>query len=169
MDPVQVDDRDWIISYGMRHSDQNLNLYAIGSGVSLTPRAAARIGQLFVQKGSWGGKQILSPSVVETLTRYGGTAKPPRSVGEPEPLPALGWWTNEDGVWESAPRDAFVAAGTGHQIVLVIPSLEIVAVRFGSPLGQAEWGPQFWTDLEEMFVNPLMEAAKFLKTADERR
>jgi CubicO group peptidase (beta-lactamase class C family) len=162
-DPIEIHEDDWIVSYGTAYSEDGLRLYAIGSGASLTARAAARIGQLLVQKGMWGGRLVLSPGVVETLTTYGGTAKPARVQGEPEPLPALGWWTNGDGVWERAPRDAFVAAGTDHQIILVIPSLELVAVRIGAPLDEERWGPQYWTDLESLFVNPLIESLDTLQ------
>jgi len=47
-----------------------------------------------------------------------------------------------------------MGAGAGNQVLVVIPSLDLVAVRFGGNLDPAS----FWGGLEAYFFNPLMEA-----------
>jgi hypothetical protein len=49
----------------------------------------------------------------------------------------IGWWSNGDGKYPELPRDAFWGSGAGHQVVLVVPSLSLVAVRNGASLGDA--------------------------------
>ncbi len=158
MRPIGIGDSAWTISYGTSYAQDGLTLYPVGSGANLTARAAARIGEMLLRNGSWNGEQILSPGVVETLVRSGGAAKPNRSAGQPELPPSVGWWTNADGDWNAAPRDAYIAVGIEHQLVLVVPSLEIVAVRFGETMGEERQGIGFWADVERLFVNPLLEA-----------
>jgi hypothetical protein len=48
----------------------------------------------------------------------------------------LCWWTNLTGVWPKVPRDAFRGGGAGNQLLLVIPSLEVIIVRNGEWLDQ---------------------------------
>jgi len=48
-----------------------------------------------------------------------------------DPPTGIGAWLNSGGFWSSLPRDAVVGAGAGHQILLVVPSLDIVVVRLG--------------------------------------
>jgi CubicO group peptidase (beta-lactamase class C family) len=42
------------------------------------------------------------------------------------------WWTNADGQLPNVPRDAYWAWGLGDSLIVVIPSLDIVAVRAGN-------------------------------------
>ena len=48
----------------------------------------------------------------------------------------IGWWSNAEGRYPRLPRDAFWGSGAGHQVVLVIPSLNLIAVRNGGSLGE---------------------------------
>src|SRR5262249_30288569 len=56
--------------------------------------------------------------------------------------------------WQAAPDDAFWGAGAGHQILLVIPSLNLIVVRNGDSLDK---NLSFDDGLEKWFVNPLMK------------
>ena len=76
-------------------------------------------------------------------------------------MPGLGWWTNVNGAWPSLPRDAFAGAGNGHQIVLVIPSLDLVVVRFGHALAPNHPGDiigPYWEPVKEYLFKPLAES-----------
>ena len=70
----------------------------------------------------------------------------------------LCWWRNFDGVFPEMPRDAFCGAGAGHQILLVIPSMEMIVVRNGGPLGDARTMQAFWAEAHRHFFQPLMQA-----------
>lgn len=50
---------------------------------------------------------------------------------------AMGWWSNASGKYADLPRDAFWGSGAGHQVVFVVPSLKLIAVRNGASLGEA--------------------------------
>ena len=55
-------------------------------------------------------------------------------AGTPGHGGGAGWWSNAEGRFEGLPRDAFWGSGAGHQVLLVVPSLDLVAVRNGGAL-----------------------------------
>lgn len=154
MTPLGIEEDAWRIGYGETYHVDGMRQVAIGSGGAYVPRAVARIGQLIVNRGRWEGRTLVSPEWMERLMQ-------PWSPSPPEgfaPRAALGWWVNTDGFWPSLPRDAVVGAGIGHQLLLVVPSEALVAVRMGHELERPRaWGPPFWEAAGEHFVAPLME------------
>jgi hypothetical protein len=64
---------------------------------------------------------------------------------------------NVDGVWPFLPRDAFVGAGAGHQVLVVIPSLDLIAVRYGETGVDAGDDTGFWQSLADGFLKPLSD------------
>jgi CubicO group peptidase (beta-lactamase class C family) len=145
---------------GMRHSE--LTTDAAGNaltyaGMKTTCLDLARFGHLMLRDGVWGGEPVVSPDYVEQAT---GESSTPLNA-------AYGWlwWLNHRGPIGSprlattgaadapiadgqlvpdAPDDVFWALGFQNQIVAVIPSEGVVAVRMGgspppgSPFTQAE-------------------------------
>jgi len=150
MRPIGVDDDDWEISYGTGYRTDGLTLYAGWGGGSHTARAIARVGRLMLRKGNWEGRQLLSAAVVEASTRDAGTPIPDRSC-DPQPACGLSWWVNFDGAMRSLPRDAFAGAGAGNQMLVVVPSLDLIVVRQGQ-----QDGGRFWAWAEENLFQPLM-------------
>jgi CubicO group peptidase (beta-lactamase class C family) len=160
MRPIGVKDSDWSIGYGKTFEVNGLNLVANWGGGSYTARATARVGRLMLRKGNWQGRQLVDSRWVEEVTRYTGTPLPlsERANGNPAPASGLGWWTNFDGVWPKVPRDAFAGAGAGNQVLLVVPSLDLIIVRNGSDMYDRAKGEGFWTGIEKYVFNPVMEA-----------
>ena len=158
MKPIGVPDEEWSIGYGKGYKVDGLKLYANWGGGSFTARAVARVGRLMLRKGDWEGEQLVPSEWVDKVVAYAGTPLPGRPAGNPQPGSGLGWWTNFDGVWPSVPRDAFAGAGAGNQILLVIPSLDMIVVRNGAALGDESKGEGFWGGLEKYLFNPLMNA-----------
>jgi CubicO group peptidase (beta-lactamase class C family) len=144
--PAGIPNEEWSIGYGRAYEVDGLQLYANWGGGSFTPRAVARIGGFLLRRRDepW----------VRTLTTYAGTPKPERRGGEPEPASALGCYTNSDRVWPSVPRDAYVGAGAGHQVLLVVPSIDLAAVRNGAVLKPEG----FWRGAHEGLLAPLMKS-----------
>ena len=105
-----------------------LPLVATWGGGSYSPDAVARVGRLLLHRGTWEGRELLDPAVVDAALKPSGM---PGHSG-------LGWWVNtgSDGtrLWKSAPEDAFGGAGAGHQFLLVVPSLDLIVVRNGERL-----------------------------------
>lgn len=159
-DPVDLARTQLFEPLGMRHS--TLSTDAAGNaltyaGLQTTCLDLARFGYLMLRDGVWDGEQIVSPEYVEQATGQSST-----------PLNAaygLLWWLNREGpigtpllattgvadapiadgqLVPGAPDDVFWALGFNNQIVAVIPSEGIVAVRMGprppadAPFTQAE-------------------------------
>ncbi|MCP3986772.1 MAG: serine hydrolase [bacterium] len=95
-----------------------------------TGRDWVRFGQLHLQDGTWNGRRILP----EDWTRYLSTPTPKAPLGEY----GAGWWLNAgnpddpaERMWPSVPRDVYAARGMSGQYVVIVPSADLVIVRFG--------------------------------------
>lgn len=179
IDPIGIFSNEWKISYGNKVWDiEDMKLYAVWGGGSYTPRAVARIGRLLLRKGTWEGDQLIKSDWVESVISFSGGPLPERSKENPYPGAALCWWSNFDGVWGSLPHDAFVGVGAGHQILLVVPSLDMIVVRFGSLLDRekgllglfdkyiynrflgSEEKHSFWGDAEKYIFDPIVDSIR---------
>jgi hypothetical protein len=108
-----------------------------------------------LRKGDWDGQRLIDPEAVHSILNYHSNATTTNWSGPASPRPVLGWYTNADKVWPSAPPDAFCGAGAGHQFLLVIPSLDLILVRNGTQIGQRG---AFWSAVKQEIVEPLMAA-----------
>lgn len=128
MRPIGVPDKEWSVGYGTTCTVDDLPLVGSWGGGSYTARAVARVGRLMLRDGDWDGKRLLSKDAVRQITADAGT---PGHGG-------IGWWSNNSGKYPDLPRDAFWGSGAGHQVLLVVPSLNLVAVRNGANLSTTE-------------------------------
>ncbi len=168
--PIGIPEKDYSIGYGKTYNIDGLGLVPSWGGGSFTAKSVARIGLLMLHKGNWQGKQIIDSSSVEKVTRHWKTALPKkddenritnenfRNESYPTPATTSGWYSNYDGVWNNVPRDAFAGGGAGNQLLLVIPSLDMVIVRMGENLFDASAGETFWLGAEKYLFNPIMDA-----------
>ena len=156
LDPLGVPERDWSIGYGRAYEVDGLKLYANWGGASFTARAAARVGQLMMLQGKWNGHELIRRDVIKKVLSDQGMPRPSRGATDPAPASGLAWYTNSDGIWPAAPRDAFAGAGASHQVLVAVPSLDLIVVRNGDALGDT--APGFWGPVYELVVKPLMEA-----------
>ncbi len=156
--PIGAGDNEWSIGYGQTYTVDGLPLVANWGGGNFTARAVARVGQLMLHRGNWAGRQLVAPGWVDRVTAYAGTPLPPRPAGNPQPSSGLGWWTNSDGVWAKVPRDAFAGAGAGQQVLLVVPSLELIIVRNGGVMSTPSEPDGFWGGIEKYVFNPVLDA-----------
>jgi CubicO group peptidase (beta-lactamase class C family) len=97
-------------------------VYASGD-LSLRPRDAAKLGQLYLQDGEWGGERVLSPAWVES------SKMPAVPTGQSEGYTSYsyGWWTTSGPLG----REAFAALGWGEQAIIVTPEFHMIAVFTG--------------------------------------
>ena len=120
-----------------------------GNGLVISPRDAAKFGQLYLDGGSWRGQQLVPASWVEEST----------SVQNPGPGGSTGqygyqWWiqthtTGENGIYATAyptaSYDVYFAFGYAGQFIYVVPQLDLVTV-FASSC-QSSYGPRpYFTD-----------------------
>ncbi|WP_437203953.1 serine hydrolase [Planctomicrobium sp. SH664] len=144
MEPIGVTSRDWSIGYGKTVTVDGLPLVGSWGGAAITPRALARIGRLIAQGGQWEGRQLISPQALAAVTTDAGT---PGNAG-------IGWWTNADQLYPDLPGDAIWGSGAGHQVLFIVPSLNLIAVRNGSVLAEGEHAPV----LVNQLFDPLLAA-----------
>lgn len=109
----------------------------ISSGIEANVDALARIGYLFLRRGVWDGQRLLSESFVELVhTPQPTSAAATNADPEHDPTATKNygvlWWTNTSGELPDVPRDAYWAWGLGDNLIIVIPSLDLVIVRTGN-------------------------------------
>lgn len=118
--------------------------------VFISAREMARFGLLFLNKGSWNGKQLISRRWVEEATRTQVGAGVPLGHRESGILGpgsyGFNWWTNgvrADGTrkWPGVPAETFAASGHNNNDMFVIPAWDIVVVRLGLDQGSARGFP----------------------------
>jgi CubicO group peptidase (beta-lactamase class C family) len=143
---IGVADGEWSCGYGQTVEVDGLPKVASWGGGGFTARAAARIGRLMLRQGEWDGGQIIGAAAVQQTT---DSADLPGDGG-------MGWWTNSGGRVAALPSDAFWAAGAGGQVALVVPSLQLVAVRNGDRLDTSDND----LALDKYFFTALMQALR---------
>lgn len=106
-----------------------------GSGFHANVSVMARIGLLYLREGKWKEQQLLAEEFVR-LARQPAAAVAKLSVrgtehGNASRHYGLLWWNNGDGTIPGLPRDAYWSWGLYDSLIVVIPSLDIVAARAG--------------------------------------
>jgi CubicO group peptidase (beta-lactamase class C family) len=155
MDPLGIAIDEWRIGYGRAYQLNGLSLWANWGGGNFTARATARIGLLMMQRGLWGNQQVLDRQWVDRVLAGSGMPSSPESGA---PASGLGWWVNTNGGWQGVPKDAFGGAGAGHQLLLVVPSLDLVVVRHGQPLGGVRRRSTFWAEAVQFLFRPIVQS-----------
>ena len=158
MRPIGIADREWSAGYNQTYDVDGLKLVANWGGAAFTPRATARIGRLMLRKGDWDGQRIYDAATIDRVLSYNKAPRRDDHKEDPFPNAGLAWWTNITSAWKQVPRDAFGGAGAGNQVLLVIPSLDLIVVRNGQNLFDPKAGENFWSGIEKYLFNPLMPA-----------
>jgi CubicO group peptidase (beta-lactamase class C family) len=103
-------------------------IYFGGNEMLMTPRQMIRMGELYLNRGRAGGKEVVSSSWVEESCR-----PRTRSRFDPDRGYGYGWWTRDfDG------HQACFAWGYGGQYILVFRDLDLVVVATSSTAGDDE-------------------------------
>lgn len=97
--------------------------YIASSQVWMTARDVARLGQLYLQNGNWGGEQILPVNWLNFVSA--------RPIAQPEGAFGYGgsFWLL--GTVDGLPSDTIAAIGNRGQYLVIVPSRELVIVRRG--------------------------------------
>lgn len=152
MKPLGIGAGEWSIGYGRSYRVDEFDLWANWGGGRFTPRAAAKIGALMMNEGRWEGRQLFRPALVRQTIGQQPTPAPERTETNPHPAAGLGWYHNLDGALAGVPRDAFFGAGAGHELLMVVPSLDLIVVRNGQALEAGSARNNFWgAALEHVF------------------
>lgn len=120
---------------GMTHtyleSDWEGN-FILSSQVWTTARDLARLGLLHLNDGIWDGDRIL-PKGWATYVATPAPAQPPKAAdGRPTRGYGAQWWLYPD--FPGLPSDTYAALGNRGQILMIIPSKNLLLVRRGYDL-----------------------------------
>jgi CubicO group peptidase (beta-lactamase class C family) len=121
-DPLEFTGSSWL--------QENRGYYTGGMGLRITARDMLKLGQLFLDGGSYEGVTVVPPAWIAASTA------PHLSTRDAIPFgPAYGylWWVGEGG-------DFFLANGYGGQFILVAPGLDLVVVA------QSAWRGKDWDE-----------------------
>jgi CubicO group peptidase (beta-lactamase class C family) len=105
-----------------RWSTDPQGIYFGGNDMLMTPRQMMAIGQVYLQNGRAGERQIVPQAWVEASCQ--GLTRSPRS----RERYGYGWWIREFDSFETC-----YAWGYGGQYIFVIPELDLVIVATSSP------------------------------------
>lgn len=97
--------------------------------INARARDFAKIGRLYLNKGNWNGKQIVSEKWVEESTKVdtvNGSA-----------------WYYQHQWWLPSQDGAFMAEGILGQFVYVDPAKDLIIVRLGKNYGHVDWSGLF--------------------------
>ncbi len=107
-----------------------------GSGFSANVDAMARLGLLYLREGRWRDQQIIPRDfVAASRSPVASVVGLPEWEGDPHGNASdhygLLWWNNADGTLKNVPRDAYWSWGLYDSLIVVVPSLDLVAARAG--------------------------------------
>ena len=113
-----------------------------GSGISANVNAMARIGYLYLRRGHWRDMQIIPASFVDMARTVPEAVRGMPVVRRESYFDAsnhygLLWWNNADRTMAKVPRDTYWSWGLYDSLIVVMPSLDIVAARAGKSLNKA--------------------------------
>lgn len=111
------------ISNYINQSDDTERRPYFGGGMLITPRDLLKFGQLFLDKGKWKGKQIVSESWVEESTTKYVRLQDVRDKNEY----GYQWWHDSYEV-NGKSINAIEARGAGGQFIFILPQLKSVVV-----------------------------------------
>ena len=151
-EPLHIDIPEW------EESPQGIN--AGGWGLQLKTEDMAKFGQLFLQKGKWNGKQLVSEAWVEQASKYQVPSVPagtrPDEIEKKGLTPQnctflLGYGYQ---MWR-CPDNAYRADGARGQYIIIVPDSDaVIAVTANSANLQAE------QDLIYKYLFPALAALK---------
>jgi CubicO group peptidase (beta-lactamase class C family) len=107
----------------------------MGGGLYLCPRDQLKLGQLYLNGGTWNGRRLVSKDWVTESTRVRAefTPQPPFDTDHGY---GYGWHSRPLEYGGQTYRD-YYAAGNGGQYVIVIPSLDLVVGMTGGDYSEA--------------------------------
>jgi CubicO group peptidase (beta-lactamase class C family) len=140
-DPIGMDPSEW--RWGDFGPIDGVTING-GSGNSnnhifISARQIARLGLLFLNRGNWNGRQLISEKWVEMATKPQVPASIPLwpdSGADGRGVYGFNWWVNgikTDGhrKWPGAPVATYAASGFNNNDMFIIPEWNMVMVRLG--------------------------------------
>ncbi len=132
--------------------------YIGSSFLYASPEDLARWGAMYLQKGLWQGQRILDEDWIEWSTQVAPHFDEAKlHQFEKWIFPGAHFWVNrpspqigDERVWKRLPEDFYMAKGHWGQAVGIIPSANMVVVRFADDRSDVFDFEKFFADLIEL-------------------
>ncbi|MEV0336488.1 serine hydrolase [Nocardia sp. NPDC050717] len=133
LSPLGIDRGDWV------WSRDRAGTTSVAGGLAMRPADLARIGQMLLREGTWGGQRLidrefLRQAVTPTAANGGygflwwlNAGETYRGVNVPMPV------EYPHRLFPGLPHDAYAFSGALGQFLVVVPSRDMVIVRLGVP------------------------------------
>ncbi len=119
-DPLGIDTS---AAAGFTWPQDSAGLHLGWGGLQLRPADLVRLGQLFLDRGKWQGRQVVPASWIRQATEEHADAAAQTELEHAADGYGYGWWLAEaDG------ETAYLGYGFGGQLVEVVPSRSLVVV-----------------------------------------
>jgi CubicO group peptidase (beta-lactamase class C family) len=123
-----------------------------GYKLSLTPIDMLSIGQLFLNEGQFGGRQIVSAEWVRASTRAQISTANAMPYG---PTYGYLWWSGRYGTY-----DYYFANGFGGQFIFNVPALRLVVVTRSDWTGTGRTGDEQWMQTMDIIINRVLPSVQ---------
>jgi CubicO group peptidase (beta-lactamase class C family) len=166
-DPIGMDSNEWrwgdfgkiegiVVNGGSGNSNRHIFISA---------RQLARLGHLFLNRGNWNGRQLISEKWVAEATKPqvpASMALWPDSGADGRGTYAYNWWTNgikADGKrkWPGAPVGTYAASGYNNNDMFIIPEWNMVIVRLGLDESQRKITDEVYSKFIEQIGNAITD------------
>ncbi|WMJ72163.1 serine hydrolase [Cytophagaceae bacterium ABcell3] len=128
--------------------DENQTMEKTFCCLNATTRQFARLGQLYLNKGNWNGKQLIDTSYIEASTKAASHIEDGNNPGQKVDFYGYHWWIYD----KHEPVDVvYYARGIQGQYLIVIPERNLVLVNMSERnLGHYQNHPRdFYIILDE--------------------
>jgi CubicO group peptidase (beta-lactamase class C family) len=125
----------------------------LGGGAFIRPRDLLKVGQMYLDGGTWNGKRIVDSSWVATSTASHIKVSPATTGLSPDEFSnfygegddGYAWHLSQIRIGDRTYR-TYAATGNGGQLLIVVPDFELVVVFTGGNYGQGgiwtRWGSE---------------------------
>ena len=107
----------------------------LGGGIRLRPRDFLKLGQLYLDRGVWNGRRIVSEAWVRTSFEAQASVNDTDDYG-------YAWWRQRYTI-NGRELMAHYASGNGGQLLIVVPELELVVLFNAGNYGDYRTWSQF--------------------------
>ncbi|MBI5385717.1 MAG: serine hydrolase [Verrucomicrobia bacterium] len=152
-DPIGMKHWDWGV-VGVLENGMTLNnaagTPARNPGIQTTALDLARLGHLYLNRGHWNGRQLLSVFFVDQATTSQVPASRPHATGaDPGGHYGFYWWLNtpqRNGrcAWPAAPPRTYAARGASANSCFVVPEWNMVMVRLATAPENSKAADETW-------------------------
>lgn len=155
---------DVIGAPGIRWNSDNQGRTTTFAGMQATAREYAKYGYLYLNYGKWEDKQVVPMDYVVKTTQvhndpctewvqYLWHVNPPTRLGsQPDGCDAIFCQPTE---YTNLPQDGFFAEGVQGQFIFVVPSADLVVVRFAQ---DGFMSAELWDDYARGFLLAVLDA-----------